>query len=655
MSPQDGRVPLRPADSRLFAGAVVAVVAALGAILIATTPHAQSGDPTVDVAARLWLVICTAAVLVVLASSLPRATKGILVAVIGGSALMLGAALVLSANDFAPFGAALDQSTRTALITKYANNWGWVDFAYKGLPVYYPPLSFWVVGRLAAALSIAPWKMLKVDLLATAFLVPVLSWPLWRRVVGRTGGIGAVIGGVLLFQPWYRPHAWLGVALFIPWWVWGVLGVGREPARSRAALAVAAVLGAALFCVYYFPFFLGAIMLVLALALRRPAARRGIALAPANPKEAGLVLGGAALLSTPYWVPIIIAVLRNGAQVAFNRWYSPDYVDLRFRFLTFDVVGLAMLFGLIYLLITARRSTVSMALLGLLAASFVYYVADYAGILANFPLLSFQANDMVDAVLAAGAGLGAAHLWRIARVSEPLRARLGRGGVTAVFSVLAVVVAFSLAQTAIKAIPYVEQQRQSHEPTQALQDFQRATGGHTKNSVVLTDVTELPVYLPLYVFNWWNAHYMNPPARFNDRSAFLKRLSGETDPQAFALALLHNVYDRIDYVALRPSPAGPFQYQFSDDAFPRGVVERTFTYQQALFASAAFHRVDTVSFTVFSVLRHRDPLAGLRSCPAQPRRASCRVLGAVSTRYHGDVDDAVLTLASRWEAARRAG
>jgi galactan 5-O-arabinofuranosyltransferase len=646
-------VPMGPAEHRLFAAAVVALVAALGALLIATTPHAQQGDPTVDVAARLWLVICTATVIVVLASSLPRATKGILVAVIGGSALMLAAALVLSANDFAPFGAALDQSTRTALITKYANNWGWVDFAYKGLPVYYPPLSFWVVGRIAALLSIAPWKMLKVDLLATAFLVPVLSWPLWRRVVGRTAGIGAVLGGVALFQPWYRPHAWLGVALFIPWWLWGVLGVGREPARSRVALVVAAVLGAALFCVYYFPFFLGAIMLVLVLALRRPAAARGVALPPTDPKQAGLVLGGAALFSTPYWVPILVAVLRNGAQVAFNRWYTPDYVDLRFRFLTFDVIGLAMLFGLGYLLVSARRSPVSMALLGLLAAALVYYVADYAGILANFPLLSFQSNDMVDAVLAAGAGLGAAQLWRAARASEPLRARLGRGGVTAVLSVTAVVVSFSLLQTAVKDIPYVPQQRQSQEPTQALDDFQRATGGHTTNSVVLTDIVELPVYLPLYVFNWWDAHYMNPPARFNDRSAFLKRLSKETNPQAFALAMLHNVYDRIDYVALRPSPAGPFQYQFADDAFPKGTVERTFTYQEKLFTSSAFHRVDTVSFTVFVIRRHRDPLAGLASCPSRPARDACRVLGDVARRYPGDVDAAVLSLASRWEAARR--
>src|ERR1700687_1901813 len=129
---------------------------------------------------------------------------------------------------------------------------------------------------------------------------------------------------------------------------------------------------------------------------------------------------------------------------------------------------------------------------------------------------------------------------------------------------------------------------------------------------------------------------MNPPPRSNARSAFLKRLSGESDPQAFAVALLHNVYDRIDYVALRVSPAGPFQYQFADDAFPRGVVERTFTYEQALFGSRAFRRVDTASFTVFLIQRHRDPLASLRSCPAAPSRAGCRVLGAVARRYAGD-------------------
>ncbi len=653
MSSVVGRASLRPSKRWRLAARVVAVLAALGALLIATTPHAQTGDPTVDVAARLWLVICTVLVVGVLAAPVARATKGVLVAVIGGSALMLGAALVLSANDFAPLGAALDQSYRTALLTKYAHNWGWVDYAYKGLPVYYPPLTFWVLGRVAALFSIAPWKMLKVDLLATAFLVPVLSWPLWRRLVGSSAGIGATLGGILVVQSWYRLHSWLGVALFIPWWLWGVLGVGRAPARSRAQLVLAAVIGAALFCVYYFPFFIGAIMLIVVLALRRPAAARGVHLAPHNPKDAAIVLGGAALLSTPYWVPILVAVLRSGAQVGFNRFYDPGFVNLRFRFLTFDVVGIVMLFGLAYLLVTCRHSAVSLALLGLLAASFVYYVADYVGVLVNFPLLSTDTNDLVDAILAVGAGLGAVQVWRVARSSEALRARLGRNGVSVIAAVTATVVAFSLAQSAIQAIPFVDQQRQSHEPTELLANFRRAAGRSVTNSVVLTDITELPTYLPLYVFNWTDVQTPSSPAgRYRDRTEFLDRLSRETDPQVFALALVHNVYDRIDYVALRPTAAGPFQYQFSDDAFPRGVKERTFTYPQRLFSSSVFRRVDTVSLTVFDIQRRHDPLAPLRSCPTHPRRDACRVLSTVAHRYSGDVEGEVLTLASRWEQAR---
>ena len=238
--------PLGRGEQRWFAAVVLAVIASVGALLIVTTPHAAIGDPTVDVAARLWLVVCTVVVLVVVRARITPALKGILVSIVAGSALMLAAALVLSANDFAPFGAALDQSHRTALITKYATHWTWVDFAYKGFPDSYPPLTFWILGRLAALFSIAPWKMLKVDVLATAFLAPVLSWPLWRRVVGRRAALGAVLGGTLLFQAWYRPMAWLSVALFVPWFLWAVLGVGRAPARSRGELVVAAVVGAAL-------------------------------------------------------------------------------------------------------------------------------------------------------------------------------------------------------------------------------------------------------------------------------------------------------------------------------------------------------------------------------------------------------------------------
>ena len=85
-------------------------MAALAAILVVTTPHAQSGDPTVDVAARLWLAICTGAIVGVLGARIPRATKGIVVAVIAGAAFMIAATLVLERERLRP--ASARRSTR---------------------------------------------------------------------------------------------------------------------------------------------------------------------------------------------------------------------------------------------------------------------------------------------------------------------------------------------------------------------------------------------------------------------------------------------------------------------------------------------------------------------------------------------------------------
>jgi hypothetical protein len=296
---------------------------------------------------------------------------------------------------------------------------------------------------------------------------------------------------------------------------------------------------------------------------------------------------------------------------------------------------------------------VSLALLALLGAAFVYYLADYVGVLSNFPLLSTEANDVADAVLAAGAGVGAVELWRAARASEALRARLGRRGVNAIAAAVATVLGFSLAQTAVAAIPYVTQQRAARVPTELLTDFQRAAGRPVANSVVLTDLSDLPAFLPVYVFNWSDVQTpFSPSGNYQDRTNFLHALSLERDPTAFALALLHNVFDRVDFVALNRGASGAFQYTFYDDAFPRPPVQRTVEFPPELFRTRAFHEVDASTVTVFRVLRGHDPLRSLASCPRDPMRAACQVLGSVERRYGGDLDGAVADLAARWASAR---
>jgi len=648
------REPLGRVDRRWFVAAVLLTVAALGTVLLLTTPRAQAGDPTVDVAARLWLVICTAAVLVVLVARIPAATKGIVVAVIAGAALMIGAALVLSANDFGPLGAQLDQSFRTASITKFAAHWGLPDFAYRGLPAWYPPLSFWLLGRAAALLHIAAWHMVKVGLLATAFLVPMLSFPLWSRVTGRVAAVGAVVGGALLFQNWYEWYSWLALAVFVPWWLWAVLGVGPRPPRSRPALLVAALIGAALVSTFYYYFFIGLTQLVLLAALRPIAARRGVDLGRGGGRRAAIVLGGAALLSAVYWLPLLVSMIDRGTQTLSTRFYYSGVVDLDFRFLTFDLVGVLLLVGFVYLVVTAPRSPVSVALLTLLAAAYAWSVLGYVLVLLNVPVLSYRADDVIDAVLAVGAGLAAVELWRATRASPAVQARLGPSGHQLATVVVGGVLVVALGQAAFEAIPYVPQQRQARVPTQLLSDFDHATRGHAIGRVVLTDIVELPVYRDVDVFNVWTAHYADPAARFTDRTRFLTRLSNDPNPTAFAAALAHNAYDTVSFVALRPA-GGTFAYQYDADNFPNGAITRQISFPAPLFATSLFqeHRTDTV--IVFALQRAHDPLRSLEPCARHPARPACTTLADLARRYRGDLDSSLSSLIARWQQARRGG
>jgi galactan 5-O-arabinofuranosyltransferase len=647
-----GSVPIR---ARTVSALVVGAVVAFAAVLLAVIPPARIGDPTVDVAARLFLVVIGVLGAVVVASRLPLAAKGWLSAFLVGAGLVTGAALILSANGFGPLGAGLDQSFRTAALTKFAAHWGFVDFAYGHLPAWYPPLSFWLLGRAASLLHVAPWRMLKVGLLAAAFLVPIVTWPLWSRVAGRAAGLGAVIGGALLFQNWYEWYAWLAVAVFVPWWLWSVLGVGPRAPRSRAALVVAALVGAALVGTYYYYFFIGATQLILLTALRPAAARRGLDIGPRSWRHAGVVLGGTVVLSAIYWLPVLVSMAEHGTQALSNRFYNGNFVDLHFPFLNFDLVGVLLLVGLAYLVVTAWRSPVSLALLTLLGAAYAWSVLGYLLVLVHAPLLSFRANDLIDTILAAGAGLAAAHLWRAARESEAVRARLGRSGTGLAALVTGTVLVVALGQQAIVAVPYVNQQRSAQVPTQLLADFDHATGGRAIGHVVLTDVVDLPVFRDVDVFNVWSAHYAHPAALFSDRTRFLVRLSQERDPRAFAIALAHNTYDRIDFVALRLGPTGSdLSYSYGADNFPSGSTTQELVYPTSLFATPLFDQHLTDTLAVFSVRRANDPARSLTVCARVPRRSGCAVLAELARRYPGDLDAATTSLIASWEHARRA-
>ena len=159
------------------------------------------------------------------------------------------------------------------------------------------------------------------------------------------------------------------------------------------------------------------------------------------------------------------------------------------------------------------------------------------------PLLTGKTVPVIEYTLVVGAAAGAVMIGRQIAANATVRRRVGTTGLVLVLGGGAVVVALALGQDAITAIPYVKEQREAVRPTKLLAQFARATHGRYDDTVVLTDVEQLPELLPVFVFNVWNAHYANPASEFDDRARFLERLSSEDDPAVFAAALARNRYD----------------------------------------------------------------------------------------------------------------
>ena len=623
---------------------------AVTVLVVRLAPEARTGNPMVDVVVQVLLLLALAAGAFVVLHRFRPDTGGFLTAWITGLFLCGGAAVLLNANPFAPIGWVLDQGYRTADLTKFAHTGRLVDYAYKDVPAFYPPLWFWTLGRFAALVGIPAWKMLKIGTLLAAFVVPVGGWFLWRPVVGPRRAAAVVVVTSLVFQEWYVPHLWVAIAVFVPWWCHFVLGVGRSGRLRRGQLAVAVVLGAVVFGTYWYVLVIGAVQLGIAALIRRPARRHGVDVGPRSWRDVGLVAAGTAVLTAVYWVPMVVAfVATPGARTMQNRFYGGGEVSFPLPFLQFTAGGLVCAFGLVSLAVLARRTLVARHLLGLLVGGYVLYALGYLGVLAGSPLDTVRAVGVLEYVPAAGAALGAVALWRALRTDPVPRLRATDVRVVGVVALVVFVVA--VGQTAVRDLPFLDAQREARYPTERVDGFRAATRGRFADSVVLTDDAALPAFLPVYVFNTDNAHYSNPIAAFDDRARFLQRLADEGDPTAFAIGVLHNRFDTVDWVAL--AGRGPsHRYGWIADAFPTGTRQEEVTFSDEQFASAAFDRRDAPAQTVWRVDRRHDPLRDLRACPRTSQEPECESLGRALSRFGADLDPEARSLARRWRAAR---
>jgi galactan 5-O-arabinofuranosyltransferase len=565
----------------------------LGVYVVAVRTNADPFSPRVRYGLHVAPLVVAA--LALCATWLARRRKrswdaDLIPALFGG----LGAVTILVSLQGTPFDTAAiigDQSFRTAAITRFAQSWWGGDYTYEDLPAYYAPTFFWVLGRAADLTGTEPWRMLKYGTVAVAFLAPIVSYLLWRRIVPAR--VAAVIAAVPLVLPGLdETYAWLVRSAFLAWWLEVGHGLGRPNPRWRTTVALGLV-GGLMFTVYYYFFFLIPFALLISAGYARWRGTfdwRGL-------RRTFATLGIAAATAAPFWAPRAWNFLTAPEFESLNnRWMTLSSGRLLLPMLEPSVIGVLCLAGLVHLVLTFDEP-LSRALLFLLVAMYVWHGVGFLFVAVDQPLMSFRMRELVPVALLAAAALAMARMlkWAVGAFPPIAVWRLATVGavVLAVFAgdrfVTHVVDNQRVREAHNHVLPngklpvfHEDGLKPSTSPVEAIRDAIDAQYRGSGLPVVFTDRSDLLSLYPYYGFVQWNANYSHPTSRFHDRLDYLTDLTRSTDPADFANRVRDNPYDDIDVLVLRTSGTDKLVFRVRDDDFPYGTKVREFTFPRSL-------------------------------------------------------------------------
>ncbi|MHA1235302.1 MAG: arabinofuranosyltransferase [Promethearchaeota archaeon] len=568
---------------------------------ISAAPVGIANSPWVDVLLRILLISFVGSIALVYWLPLEDALKFDIA--IGLLSIFLSTAVFLIHKNtpYSYNGISGDQGFRTSIITKFANLPGYVDFIYKELPSFYPPLYFYILGKIASLWNIEPYQMIKYGLLGVVFLLPFITQKLWELVTSKKNA--TIISFIILAErAWYSPIEVMSLFMFVPWWLYFIAGVGTSQGMKNRIwrFVIGGILGSIIFQTYYYWFFIGGISLIVELVLKRQLFNNE---QYNSLLDKLLMLGSTALFSSMYWGPYLYSMFVTGGwEPLQNRWFSQYMVTLQLPFMELSITGLLFLGGLVYLLVNFQRDRISFHLFSLFIASYAWFALGYVGAVANRPFLAVKANHIVWYVLCIAAAISLMHLRK-----QKFFVKFHNSRLVFLLVMVSLLTWFSQQTVSSNLYLYWETTLKTEYPDDLLSAFHAMTNGDYKNKVILTNDKRLPIYLPVYKFISWNAHLSHPAGLFHKRIDFLERLSTTTDPEIFATALMNNKYSKIDYIMLLQD-GNSWRLNYSDDNFPRGTKGKSILFSNELFQEAFFSSKEQDGRILFIPLYSNNPI-----------------------------------------------
>jgi galactan 5-O-arabinofuranosyltransferase len=575
-------------------------------------------------AAAGTLAVLAVAVAGLLAARRPRDLPPAVVAITSG--LVAGLATAALHGTRWSFNAIYsDAGFRTQAVTRFADSPKLADYGYRGLPSYYPPALPWVEGRLADLLGVPGWAAMKPVTLVLAALVPVLAYVLWRRVLSEPLAAVVVAATTLATVDLVKPDEWLVLALLVPWWLELVRGIRAPGRRALPFWGHGLVLGGLLLVhsFFFLPMFLASLVGLAVDLLRR-------APLPLRPVRGLLVGAVGAVVSAPYWLPMVVVHLQGAVGDDLQRrWSRPGFESPPLPLPT-DVVGVLGLVGVLWLVLRARTVPLAASLGVALGTTYVFFVGGQLVQRFGIAVLPEKSADLLAALLVVSGVLGLSELLGLLR-GHPRRIGVLLAATVAAAAV-AVPVALGHAQHWLVGRPVLAAQQMRYpdgsypagglpDPTttrhpwgvsplgtdpstdQVLDAWKQLTGRPLGAGTVLVAArADLLATNPVHSFISWKSIYSHPDGRFLQRQALLERVAACSTPRCAYRLLRDNPFDRVDGLVLTESGGG-LQLTLTDDVFPDGWVFHPIVFPPALFERPWFTRRTVGNVAVVSLRR----------------------------------------------------
>lgn len=483
----------------------------------------------------------------------------------------------LNGTPYGLYGMTDDAPRLAAMATRFSTTIWPSDGIVGGVPTEYPPLFPWIIGRISALTGVPAWQLLpKAEVVFTSVTI-LVAFLLWNRLL-RSAPLAlaiSVIGFTVYHSPW-KAYEVLAIAITVPW----LLLTFSRPASHRLHWLASGAIGGFLLLNYqgYLMYPALGILALTVMTWRTEANRRAYVLYLVRT----LLL--AAIVASPFLIPLGWTRLTGGGQYVADLYPATSITQDYLPFLTFSVLGVIQLAGLVGMIWLRNTSWWAKPLLVLTLGTYTYRLI-YAVyfVFSGHTGMIHHAAVMTDYLFAISGilTLYEATRWVLARLQNPpqhitaialtvLTIWTGIGcwsGWSPNFNGNALTAANTDGQATQTLLAFTEPSPSGHRarklhiletpwfPVTPIRKFVEARLGAKAQPRTLSYDERLFSYLPWNGYTTVDRTATMSTVRWDDRYSALMHLS-QTDPTAFAQASAHTRFGAIDVFILRKQADG---------------------------------------------------------------------------------------------------